>query len=340
MKKKLSVLLVLVFIFTTLCSTQLITSASSSNEFYRASTAICKERAEMFLQSIGHPLLAVTNPVELKNLEGEIEAISFTIGDTGYIIVNVNDLSIPELSLENPNPFSGFENSIYNGPLQYYYESEGQIKSIIENSIIDNSKFANCYKREKITNQQEYMQILKSEYNSNSRAATTERYLSAPLQPWSNETIGICGSVAAAICMRFYEDNVSSIYVEDSLTSRDDLVWLMRTYLGEIDRYGTFYGDVALGLNDYFTSRAIQNTAVWEIPFNFSELKQRIRANRPVIVGTQEDSEYGKHWIIAHGYFESRVDGEYIIVNNGWGRNNVWVYPNSETVHGMIYFLN
>lgn len=44
--------------------------------------------------------------------------------------------------------------------------------------------------------------------------------------------------------------------------------------------------------------------------------------------------------ITAHGYFTSPVDGNYVIVNNGWGNNNVWIEPSTTYLDGTIHFTN
>lgn len=34
------------------------------------------------------------------------------------------------------------------------------------------------------------------------------------------------------------------------------------------------------------------------------------------------------------------VDGNYVIVNNGWGNNNVWIEPSTTYLDGTIHFTN
>lgn len=61
---------------------------------------------------------------------------------------------------------------------------------------------------------------------------------------------------------------------------------------------------------------------------------------RPIIIGTTNHPTFGDHWIIGHGYFTSPVDGNYVIVNNGWGNNNVWIEPSTTYLDGTIHFTN
>lgn len=53
---------------------------------------IAKTRAEMFLNSVGKPAL-LEEGILLKNLNGEYEAVSFSMPENGYIIVNIKDLT-------------------------------------------------------------------------------------------------------------------------------------------------------------------------------------------------------------------------------------------------------
>ena len=146
-----------------------------------------------------------------------------------------------------------------------------------------------------------------------------------------------CGSIASAICMSFYRDYVNLHYVDNYHTGKDALIALMQQYVGVGE---TNYDDLVNGLNWYFKVRGIANSAVKTNGFIFSTVRNKISANRPVIVRTTKPSTYGEHWIIAHGYFESAVDGNYIIVNDGWGSNNVWIESNTSTLDGIIYFTN
>lgn len=74
--------------------------------------------------------------------------------------------------------------------------------------------------------------------------------------------------------------------------------------------------------------------------FSFSRVKTQINRSRPIIIGTTNHPTFGDHWIIGHGYFTSPVDGNYVIVNNGWGNNNVWIEPSTTYLDGTIHFTN
>lgn len=101
---------------------------------------------------------------------------------------------------------------------------------------------------------------------------------------------------------------------------------------------GTTYSNMVKGLNAYLGTRSVTNSVQRTSSFSFSTVKNQINSSRPIIVGTLNHGTFGDHWIIAHGYFESPVDGNYLIVNDGWGSNNVWIEPDTQTLDGTIYF--
>ena len=84
----------------------------------------------------------------------------------------------------------------------------------------------------------------------------------------------------------------------------------------------------------------VNNSANAITSFSFSRVKTQINRSRPIIIGTTNHPTFGDHWIIGHGYFTSPVDGNYVIVNNGWGNNNVWIEPSTTYLDGTIHFTN
>lgn len=331
MKKLLSIILSVVVLF---CSLSLVVFADDTRDNTK-DTLLYKERVELFLDSIGHPS-TVSNPMWLKNVFGEDEAIVFTLGNSGYIIININDLSIPELSLVNQNPYLGYDAPVYNGPIEYYYIENGQIRSIIDDSVLDVNRIIAPYHQTRINNKDEFVSDLRSATKEHNRNLDVEKYLPYSLQTWYVSG-GHCGAIASAICMRYYYDHVNTSYVGPSYTSESALISVMQFYVGS---GGTSYSNMVSGLNSYFASRYVTNAANATTPFSFSKVRNAINANRPIIVGTYNHPVYGSHWLIAHGFFQSDLDGNYVIVNNGCGYNNVWVAVNTTYLDGTIHFTN
>ncbi len=163
-----------------------------------------------------------------------------------------------------------------------------------------------------------------------------ERYINGSLKTWYISG-GHCGSIASAICMRYYYDYVSTNYVPSGSIGQNALIALMQQYVGS---GGTTYSNLDNGLDNYFNARNVNNSANAITSFSFSRVKTQINRSRPIIIGTTNHPTFGDHWIIGHGYFTSPVDGNYVIVNNGWGNNNVWIEPSTTYLDGTIHFTN
>ena len=78
--------------------------------------------ADSQISSFGTYELQSVSP--LYNINSDLEALCFNYSPSGYVIVNVNDFSIPEFSPSSttPFPYSDSANSsyVYNGPLNYF----------------------------------------------------------------------------------------------------------------------------------------------------------------------------------------------------------------------------
>ena len=310
-------------------------SANSTESTLSSSISIATERAENFLYSVGYQA-TVNNPLILHNLNNEYEAVVFCTSSGGYIIVNLNDLSIPEWSPSKENPFLNCSYPIYNGPLNYYYKQSGTVLTLYDNEVLDLSKLTYIYSVEKsIDLNQQLTSLERINYTDQVRAPVVEKYITGDLQTWSVDW-AYCGTIASAICMRYFYDYVSTNYVSSNSISQNSLITLMQNYVGD----GYYYSTIVNGLNSYFRNKNVTNTAVETSSLNFTTVKQSIIRNRPIIIGVTGHPTYEEHWIIAHGYFESTVDGKYLIVNDGWGNNDVWLYPSAQYYDGSIHFSN
>lgn len=294
-----------------------------------------KTRANVFLESVGRSV-NVKDGILLENIDGGYEAIAFSMPGNGYIIVNLKDLTIPELSFESPNPYLKIENPVYNGALGYYSRRGDAFISVKDNVSFDINQFSEIYSKSEIANKNDLVQSLEYSSQNQLRHVNIEQYITGSLKTWYISG-GHCGSIAGAICMRYYYDYVDTDYVPSNSTSQDDLIALMQQHVGS---GGTNYTDMVDGLNDYLGTRAVNNSASRTNSFSFSRVKTQVNNSRPIIIGTSNHPVYGNHWIVGHGYFTSPVDGDYVIVNNGWGDNNVWIEPSTTYLDGTIYFDN
>ena len=117
MKKGICLLLVLV-LFSILCSSAIAVEVDmySSENSYEL-----EEKVALMVMSHFNTYYAIKNTYELYNINNDFEAICYELSPCGYIIVNVNDLSVPEFSPTATSPYtSDTAFYVYNGPIRYF----------------------------------------------------------------------------------------------------------------------------------------------------------------------------------------------------------------------------
>lgn len=59
----------------------------------------------------------------------------------------------------------------------------------------------------------------------------------------------------------------------------------------------------------------------------------------PVMLGTtKKNTEYKEHWLIAYGYSYWDLQGPRIIVNDGWGRDEIYITIEDEYYDEIVLF--
>lgn len=110
---------------------------NSENDEY----SIEKEYGQLFLERMGYSA-KLTSPIPLKNMDDKVEVVVFSVNNEGYIIINVNDLSVPEFSMTSGSPFiDESKDYYYNGPLAYV-----EVEKLKDKKV----KTAYIYKKEKV----------------------------------------------------------------------------------------------------------------------------------------------------------------------------------------------
>lgn len=274
----------------------------------------------------------ISEPIELSNFNNSLEALAFNIDSGGYIILNTNDYNIVEMSFDNSSPYDKNDSNYYNGPLQYYAKENDKYISIMDNNIVNIENIETFYH----TKKEPYLISLKKQNLSTydiSRSLDVEKHLNGSLSQWYVSGNN-CGSIACAIMMKYYDAYIDGNYVDSAYESKNNLIALMQQYVGS---GSTMYSSIVGGLTQYFFNKNINNTCNVSSGFSFSLLMSKINNNRPLIYLMQNHPSYGNHYVIAHGYFNSDINGKYMIINDGWGRNNVWINSNNTYVYKTIY---
>lgn len=332
-----------------------ISHAQSKTDFTQES-----KYAILFLEDMGFGHNDLNNPIPLNNLDGQLEAVSFTINEVGYIIVNVHDLDIPEFSLKTKSPFvDKNEEYLYNGPLNYLKKTNEKIYDIKSNKVIDNSKLNTIYKKPAVDKDKKIEE--KEKKIKNKEKAAKESQVSpmaviygnlndspyTPLRTWS--TSHYCNVDGCAILLQYFDDNYSDSWVPNDKESATGLVEYLLDNLYLLDEPESGYEIVngaipySTGLKDYINDRGFGGTySATTASYSWDTIKSKIYNHKPVLVGANSSHpDFGAHWIIAHGYYKNTSDPDlpqYIICNNGFGSNDVYTTAESQYyTWGLVY---
>lgn len=342
-KKLIAFILILAVLFS--ASVSITTAwAKGQDSLFEEDIEFARKRAELFLKNANKDN-KIEDGILADNLLGDYEVISFNISGGGYIIVNLKDLSIPELSFKNSNPFIGVEYPVYNGSMGYYCKLGNDLISLTTNEIIKVTQFDYTYCKDEIDDKQAFIEKIEEASRKRLLKAITERKLSEDLKLWYVEG-GHCGPIACALCLRFYYDCVDRSYLKPQYMEEEELIYLMIDYTKTFwSTTGTYAKDLKRGLNDYFYDMNIDNSVITVNYLDFNIIKSKINTNRPVIVGTKNIAgyKYKNHWMVVHGYFMNReadLVEKFFIVNDGWRHNNVWINLETESqfYDSMLYF--
>lgn len=286
---------------------------------------------------------------ELKNLNGESEAVCFRYAPDAYVIVNHNDLSVPEYSPSNPSPFEaeGATEYIYNGPLAHFYkDSSNLIRDLQTEEMVDVNEIDIIYEQPTITSSQVVAKLRKTQYSTRASAQYMTNH--TPVA-WSADFF--CGVQGAAIVLRYLYDYhstqvlpvghttngavqtylVSQKYIPDDGTTANGLL------------NGSIVGNVSYkGLNRFFADRRSYIRGSTRVMSNgdWTTVQNSFTSDYPVLFGTTSYNSwtYRDHWLIAYGYYYQDLSGGSLIVNDGWGHNNIHVTTDLRYYHDIVLF--
>lgn len=106
-----------------------------------------------------------------------------------------------------------------------------------------------------------------------------------------------CGSTAAAMWLKWYDNNVDGRYVPDSLSTANGqaLCKHLIPYIDDNWYYGSNPIDVVSGIYDYLKTQGITYWATTELA-SISMLHSRVTVfNRPYILLLSKEPKYGNH---------------------------------------------
>ena len=303
---------------------------------------LAQEKAETFLNEYDASLtITLSNPVVLYNALQEPEAVSFTINNTGYIIVNLESMRVPEFSLKKASPFVS-QNAIYiyNGPVSYYEAiSTTELRSLSTGAVIDSNDLATRYNEtvaDKVMESNVTRGVLPEDRTDNN----------PPL--WA--TSHYCGVDGAAILLKYWDDNFNEAFIESAKETASkftsyliDQKYLLDEGLSGSDIvHGTgFIIKSSTGISDYISDRGLSSDyAITDVDYAWSTITTQVTSNNAILLaGTDAEShpDYPNHWIIVYGY--KTVSGDkFVLINDGWGGDEIYTTADSQYYPwGLVY---
>lgn len=297
-----------------------------------------KEYATKWLVLNGFGQFDLSNPIELYALDGNIGAIYFDLNPNGYLIINTFNYDIMEYSFNNKQSFEYYDHVIYNGPLQYYIETEGNTIDLFTDSIVNKEDLSTNYIQNKISidDQTQKIQNLDSLITSlytdnildsnevfNERSivnATSNSFfetgsLTSSLVTWSSDYY--CQVDSAAILLRYLYSNKSTSFLPSSYTTNGNVQsYLSNKYIinAGTNSYNVVYGGdtyreyngstletkTTKGMNQYLIDRGLSSSySVGYSMYNFNTIKNVINSNFPISLGSSS-SVPGATWRSNH----------------------------------------
>lgn len=325
LKSKLTSLIICI----TLVFSSFITASAQVNN--NSSYASVKQYAQAYMKKYKSNSI-LKDPIKLYNMNNDVVALFFSDKTGGYIIINVDDKSIPEFSPSYNNKYivDNSKKYFYNGPVTYMEEENGQIVD-----LNNNLNLGTLYQvKSKLKGKVVYGEAEKKNSFSVNKTSSQNLNLTSGYDYWytimgsvptySYNPNSICGSTAAAMYLRYYDYYINDNYVPTSISSSDEVL-LINYLVPYIDGStpGSTPGELQTGITNYLRGRGIY-TSIYLDVLNMGIVAGLVGNDRPFIAGLNNHPVYTNHWVTGYGY-AGNSSGSYIIVNDGWGASNVYI---------------
>lgn len=331
MKKFLALVLIICMVFTL--------SVTS----YAAEDNLLKQYAQEYICLLeGRNDISLTNGKVLKSATTNTPiAMCYSINESGYVIVDVNDYNVLEYCLDGFNPYNNAEGELYYaGLFEYYCGSGNQLKYTLDETVksdlsevaAQTADFAAAIQQSDSSLQQKTAEVASARVQ---RASPISHSLSGTLS--TGNLSGYCGPTSA-FNMLTYKGMLHSGISGGSA--------------GHIRRIADYTGmEVTLssmknGMNNYIADGSVKSPKVTSSTYSFNRVITEIKRNSPISLGTNGGGlATGGHVQTIHKVTMLDTTGTVrytLYVNNGWGQNNVAIpYDNTPPSYlkDHVYFL-
>ena len=319
---------------------------AKENDKMETDISYARQVASFFIKS-SDKKVKITDEIVINNLFQKPEVVLFELGENGYLIVNIHDLSVPEMSFDNKNPYHDVKEPIYNGPLHYYYIDNGEYVSIDGSVKINIKEITEFYTKKECEDKEEYVKKLLSTKKDSWGRIKSEKIIRG-LKKWRNPG-HCCGAVASAIYMRYMYDYVNPLYGRHRQVQENAFIIEMQRWVGPAS--ASEY-ELCDGLNDYLFNYGLSiydydddddDDANWNearmCSYSFFAAKSRINYNRPVIQKIRDYIPGTDHWVLTYGYCIYPGNAEFIIINDGNGSDGIYIEADDSYLGEMVYLI-
>lgn len=360
MKRKFKVTLAVFLVIILGCFSNVFASENNSINLN------AEKAAKRFLTKIGSNKNFV-NEISLYDPDGKENGILLSLKNSGYIVVNLDDYSIPEYSLTSNNKFitDRTKKYIYLGPLSYYEKNNNKSIDLKTKKEVTNiSKFREDYSNIKRLMKSNKKTLFYNNDNiSNANGTVTEYRINTPYQVpnYYYNPNGICCSTASAMMLRHFQLNYINDLIPENLRTSDGVA-LIKTLVPYIQLDGAASLDPShtsagsypqkdiSGLKEYIST--YDNKDLANINMGCADRSSQVNAlmmsgisvrnNNSFVVSIGYPSKYGDHEVTGYGYVydESKKDEggiTYEIVNDGWGSTDIHI--SADAVYEIAYMM-
>ncbi|MGB8454889.1 MAG: hypothetical protein WCD89_21485 [Anaerocolumna sp.] len=337
--KRIKKLLYIILCFGILyLNTNIAMAASSDGEF--SITDNLSESRYNSLEEYVEEFIAANNcdqeiesTYPLYDLNDEIIAVLFNL-DTGYIIINVRDFSIPEFSFTCNSSYSSDNlKKYYNGAFEYFEENEVEKNYLYDlfnenevnrNSLITSDLYGSDSRSvdpQTVPNIDQ-IGISPSIQTDSARASASSQTFSLmySLPNYSYNPNGICGANAVAMYLRYLDLHCDSNIISSNLSTEISLI----TYLEDYIPASSDAGDVYFGIMEYYDDRDIIQD-IYLSTTNSADVVRCLSSDTPYIAGFIASSSLGAHWATGYSFIEYSTGSAYLIINDGHGNSGIYM---------------
>lgn len=281
----------------------------------------------LFIHNVHGVSISIDETVIMKNLTGDDQYLylSFHADDgNGYAVMDLEDWTIIEMSLDSLPLYSVTGDMLYAGPLSFISLQDGVAYDSNTNQPIDIEIKSNRASRFQSIDESTKQKML-SEANDLTRA-TRETISGSGSTTWaysSGNVYGDCGVNAMAMLEKWYDTYVNTNYLPSNLSTESTIKNSIKSYIeGTGEPWQLSETRIAaaitahtkkVGLNGYYLYGTTQT-------YSWSSICSRVTSNKPTLISIKGEPTYGYHYVIVTGFSDTGTPStNQFYVNNGWG---------------------